>query len=437
MSKHTVSNKDSLSLERVRTGVELLSTGVDISHHVPIDHGRMGVPASTFDVSHAEHVVREGGVLRYAEGTPEGKGGQIVAHLRDVGSRGQSLGLPPMGGDLLGALTGIGAVASVANLAVSAVGFYKMNQKLNQLQREMQNLHDELERLHETVRAGFQRIEERLVQIEYALEGLQEGQKHILEGQEDIKDQLDASAFGKIGTIVERLDEYRRGLTSLNSSRVERYRDTLADVRNRLEILVDRWCRGDKSVTTPGFSRGTGYYQVWAMALAVEARMLREVGRTRAAAALVERKLKEWYMPAAQDTVALLVNDKPGKLLSGAFDNRIDSNEYLSLLGFRRGRPFDASERELVLQEADLQQKEVFGRTPSERARSLREYDPSGDYARAIQARKLQEIGRRLDTMALEYNVCARRGIDIEDWERRELAEEESGELHVIPVESR
>jgi hypothetical protein len=363
--------------------------------------------------------------MRYIKNSPDGKGGQVFCFLKDVGKTGKVLS--QAGGSLL-SLTGIGAVASIANLAVSAVGFYYMNKKLNALR-------DELNSLHSTVSQGFAQMESRLVQVQYLLGELAEGQQRILEGQEHIKDQLDAASFAKVFTVMEGLQDAERTGKLPSPHRVDAHQDKLRDVRNRTAGLIEQWCRGQTPVESPIFARGTGYYQFWALSLMVEARLLRMVGETRDAFQVIERGL-DWYMPAAQQTATLLLGDNPGILLSGAFKDRVSLKQLVSLQEFCGGEPADMDDYQLIAHEADRQNKEFFGRTPAERARQMRTYDPRPYYSRAVQAHNLKELGQRMESMAFEYRLCDRQRLDVDDWERAELTDESSGEIHLIPVET-
>lgn len=429
-----------LALERSKTGFRLLSREVVRKREMlPVPHGQMGVPYEKLqDVKYPSHLERYGGVLRYGEGTPEGMGGQIKGHLRDMpGPQRQPVpqDLPGQAGGLF-SLQGIGAMASVANLAVSVVGFYIMNKKLNRIEEQLTHLEDEIARMEGKFDRRFQDIEQRLVRIEYALEGLREGQEKILKGIEEVKDQNDARWWGKVEAVVERMEEYHEKGESPPSARVADYRDTLAEVRKAVKRLVEKWCLDHgNDVESAGFVRGTGYYQLWVATVAVEAKMLREVGETRTAAEFIQSRLEDWYMEAAQDAVIRLVEEKPGVLMSGAFSGRISASQYLSLLEFRRGERFDEEEAKIVMKEADDDQKEVFGSDPKERLERMESYEPRPRYSRTVEAYNLKEMGQRLDTMALEYEMCAESDLSMEEWEGRELEAEESGELHVVPMQ--
>src|SRR5690554_4425083 len=85
--------------------------------------GIQGLPLSKLSAytNKQQYLVRHGGAIRWRAGSPDGKGGQIFSIMRDVGpSAGKQL--VAQSSKLLLGLTGVGAVASVANLAVSAVG---------------------------------------------------------------------------------------------------------------------------------------------------------------------------------------------------------------------------------------------------------------------------------------------------------------------------
>lgn len=392
---------------------------------IPMNGQSLGLPISqAIEVLDNPYARQYGGVIRWAKGSPNGRGGQIIRILKDTGQSGQLLS---KGANLLPILSGIGAAASVANLAVSAVGFYMMNKKLNQLRSEMEGLHN-------AVSSGFSQMEGRLVQVQYMLGGLADGQRVLLEGQEEIKDQLDADSFSQLAMIISLLEESERNGRELSQRRIEVSQETLRTVRNRYQILIDQWCRGDKAVESLGFVRGTGYFQLWAMSLIVEARMLRMVGRTGDAAYILKNEVQNWYFPAARDTVHLLLEGRAGLLLSGAFQNRISSDHFVGLEEFRRGIDADQHDMALLLQEADAQQHEFFGATPLKRAHKMRTYNPAPDYSRALQASNLVELGRRMETMALEYDICERQNLSIDQWERAALSDEASGEIHLIEL---
>jgi TolA-binding protein len=385
---------------------------------------------------HSEHLDLSDGVATWKPGNPLGHDPHETAFwFRDVDGQGNPLQMPGGTGGMLKTMTGVGAAASVLNLAVTAVGFYYMNEKLNGLRDQLEGLSEQVDELQTTVEAGFQQMERRLIQVQYLVEALHKGQEELLEGQEDIKDQLDASEFAKLQSVIDFMREYEESGRELSGSRVEDFRDKLADVRNRSQILIEKWCRGDKAVHSRGFARGTGYFQVWALAVAVEARVLRHAGRTEAASAQIQRQLEDWYYEAAGDAVSLLLGDRHGICLSGAFEDRVQPEHYLRMLEFSEGHWFDQTDAELAIQKASQQQKDFFGHTPSERAEKLLAYEPAPDYSRTVQAHQLVSLGHRLDTMALEYDFCAKQGFDVSDWERRQFGAPDNEHVIAIPVE--
>lgn len=373
---------------------------------------------------HAENLIRHGGELRWKAGSPGGRGGEIFALVRDAGSGGQQV--MSQASKLAMNLSGIGAVASVANLAVSAVGFYVLNDKVNKLQ-------DEMDRLHEAVSAGFEQMEQRFVQVQYLLEGLAEGQSILKEGQEHIQDQNEAASFAPVMTVLQRLEECRQKDETPSDERAGRWLDKSRDARNTFAYVIDKWCTGQKSVETVGFARGTGYYQLWASALIAEARLLRMIGRTEEASDMIYGALEDWYYPRIQKTAGLLFNFEPGLLLAGPFEGRVRTGHYLDLRELEKGDRGDAVERERWVSEADDAQSQYFGRSPQERLDKMRSMDSRSKYSRAAQVYSLLETGRRLNTLALEYEMCAREGLSVEEWEDVH-ANDDTDDIRLIPA---
>lgn len=346
--------------------------------------------------------------------------------VRDASSTGQLLSAGASKA-LLG-LSGIGAVASVANLGVSAVGFYVVNKKLNQLKSEMG-------RLHEAVSEGFSGMETRLVQIQYAIGEVAQGQQVLLAGQEDIKDQSDAANFAPVMTVLQRLEELEDKGKFPSASQADRWLDALRDSRNRYQVLVEKWCTGSKETETLTFARGTGYYQAWAVALVAEARLLRWTGRTGLASELVFKSLDGWYLPTSQSTVQHLLDFHPGLLLAGSFDGRVTTDHFVALMEGRSGRAATMGRVEEWAHEADEAQAKRFGSTLSERRRAMEQLPERTIYSKSAQAYGLIELGRRLNTLGVEYGICERQGLSVEEWEKKPLKDEASGEVHIIPAE--
>lgn len=398
----------------------LLANGV-----IPVGHGAMGVSAAKLDllVAHGPQLVRTGGVLRYKAGTQ--RAGQIFAHLRDFsevsrnGAKAGQLMVQSAAGmsKLALGLTGIGAVASVANLAVSSVGFYIMNKKLNALQNEMKNTQSML-------RSGFDGIERRFVQVEHLLIGLKEGQTvtwrkldELTESVEDTKEILDATESGKLYGIFETLSEYEQHSKVLKDNQVDDFQQVLKNLRHRNRSLVESWCLGDRAVDSSSFARGTGYLQEWGTALIVEARLLRKAGDTERAVGLLRRELSDWYFPVGTKVADRLLGDHAGILLAAPFENRVSIPQYLALEAFRREEDEDVSKESMYLAEADEIQAEFYGRTPKERLKNLRMFDARPDYARAAQAMNIRELGYRMASMAVDYEMCAQAEYTMEFWD--------------------
>ena len=375
-------------------------------------------------MKHRKHLKLHGGEVRWRAGAPGGKGGQIFGLVRDAGAGGKQV-VSQMSKLAVG-LSGIGAVASVANLAVSAVGFYVINDKINQLQ-------DEMNRLHEAVAEGFEQMEKRFVQVQYLLEGLAEGQQRILEGQEHIQDQNEAASFAPVITVLQGLEQYRKGDRKPTAIKAGRWLDKARDARNTFGYLIDKWCTGQKPADTLGFARATGYYQLWAAALIAEARLLRMRGHTQEASDIVYDALEQWYFPRIRKTAELLFDFELGLLLAGPFQGHVSTEQYLDLQELRKGDQATVIERERWISEADHVQRETFGQSPQQRLQAMRSMDVREKYSRAAQVYSLMETGRRLNTMALEYEMCARQGLTIEQWEDIQ-ASNDADDLRLIPA---
>lgn len=392
---------------------------------IPVGHGAMGIPVHKLQlfVQHGPQLVRTGGVLRYKAGTP--RAGQIFAHLRDSsdfvskGAKAMRLTAQAATGvsKLAVGLSGIGAVASVANLAVSAAGFYVMNKKLNALQHEMKETQNLL-------RSGFDQIEGRFVQVEHLLLGLKEGQTvtwrkldELTESVEDTKEILDATESGRLHGILETLSEYEHHSKGLKDNQVDDFQQVLKNLRHRNRSLVESWCLGDRPVDSSSFARGTGYLQEWGTALIVEARLLRKAGDTERAVGLLRRELSDWYFPVGTKVADRLLGDHTGILLAAPFENRVSIPQYLALEAFRREEDEDVSKESMYLAEADEIQAEFYGRTPKERLKNLRMFDARPDYARAAQAMNIRELGYRMASMAVDYEMCAQAEYSVESWD--------------------
>lgn len=384
-----------------------------------------------------EHLAREGGIVRWQAGAPDGKGGQIFAFISDVYSdqsdlapayriagASQQLGNVGQFSKLAVGLSGIGAAASIANLAVSAVGFYVLNKKVSALQEEMNHL-------HESVSEGFAQMEQRFVQVQYLLGDLAQGQQKLLEGQEHIQDQNEAASFAPVQTVLQRLQECQQRKQVPDTTRAGRWLDDTRSARNMFAYLIDNWCTGRVSTETLGFARAVGYYQLWAAALIAEARLLRMLGRTQEASDMIYTALDEWYFPRASLTSNILIDFELGTLLSGAFEGRINTKQYIDIQELQKGDRATPMERDEWVANADRFQRKALGGSPRERLESMRSTNARPKYSKAVQAYGLLETGRRLNTMANEYEMCARQNRSMEEWEKARIGSS-SGEIRLI-----
>ena len=393
---------------------------------MPVGNGPMGVPVDTWNSipnNMKPYVRRDGGVLRYMKGSPNGKGGQIVGHIKDMGMNTGKMVAGTSSKLLLG-LTGIGAVASVANLAVSAVGFYMMNKKLNALS-------DQMDKLHETMSHGFDRMEERFVQVQYVLGNLAQGQQALVRGQEEIKDQNDAEVFSTVISVMDFLQEKWANQSPPTRTEYENWRTQLANSRNYYRQLVEKWCTGQKEPQTLGFARGTGYYQYWTATLIAEARLLRMVGETELARDLLIDQMETWYYPTSRKTAELLIDFDYGVLTSGPFEGRVGIQHYTQMREFLENSEATMELMNQWSEEADRASQEYFGDSPRERVHSMRQMDPRPFYSKAVQVYGMLETGKRVETMALEYDACAKKGLPIEEWEYNQK-DDETGDLIVV-----
>lgn len=394
---------------------------------VPIDHGQLGLATDKmeFFLQNRHMFARHGGVIRWKGGTE--KAGAIFAHLRDssalqegakrvVTSGAKSLLAKGASSALLG-LTGIGAVASVANLGVSAVGFYMMNKKLNRLDEEMKAT----QRL---ISHGFDAMEARFVQVQYLLEQLASGQETTwekldrnFEGISAVQDSIDARELARLSISLEFLAEHELGHRQLSDNQIDDIERDLKTLRTRHRVLIEKWCLNTNEINTSAFGRGTGFLQEWGLALIAEARLLRMTDRTDHAVKLLEQHLTDWYYPTAGAIADKMLGDESGILLSSAFEGRVQPEHFLALEAFRRGEEIDIRDEASYLAKADSDQGDVFGRTARERRKKLKLFDPRSTYSRAVQAYNLMELGHRMSGLASEYDICSRQSLSPQEWE--------------------
>lgn len=419
----------------------LLGSGV-----VPVDHNQMGLAADkmAFFVQNRHMFARHGGVIRWKGGTE--KAGAIFAHLRDsselreggkrlVKSGAKSLVTKGASSALLG-LTGIGAVASVVNLGVSAAGFYVMNKKLNQLD-------EELKTTQRLVSQGFDAMEARFVQVQYIIEQVAAGQETTWEkldrnfaGISAIQDSVDARELARLSISMEFLAEHELGHRRLSDHQIDDIERDLKTLRARHRALVEKWCLNVDDICTPAFGRGTGFLQEWGLALIAEARLLRMTDRTEYAIKLLELHLTDWYYPTASVIADKILGDESGILLSSAFGGRVQPEHFVALEAFRRGEEIDIHDEISYLAKADKDQGDFFGRTARDRRKYLKLFDPRSTYSRAVQAYNLMELGHRMSGLASEYDLCHRQRLSLQEWEEVsfDFAEQEAQQDRVAFV---
>jgi hypothetical protein len=360
--------------------------------------------------------IRWGGSLRVPKGMPGA--GQFVAHLRDFSKVAEATTQVPSALSSLLQLTNVGAVASVLNLGVSAVGFAVMAKKLNRLQASVDFVLAKQDALHDLTSAGFQEVNSRLVELRVlALEGnekLSEAILYLKELRRDLLDGYAARVQADIHTV------HRTSQPS--SSTLESSRRSLDEARRWLESGIDR---DEAALDVTGLFDGLVRYRIWCVTSVVEVDVLRRAGARQEAAELARSSAKRSRRLASAWARKLLPPDEHDGALM--FEHR----------AFAR-IPKEVKCRLYELQEGTRSPEDFFARS-TQAALSVADRAPSPQWFARREAIAgtldfLEEATERLESSAAEMEYCETMRLSYQQWEALPLPEGSAAPIGILEV---
>lgn len=376
-------------------------------------------------------ILRTGGVLRVGPGDALGRGGQIVAHLRDLpGTQlpqvSQALQQVSQLGQLATAFSGVAAVTGVLNLAVSVAGFAIMNKKLNQLSGELHDLRALVERQMDRVDGKLDVLNDRLVDLGLLVYAVKGDTAVLRSDLAEVARLLDADRLARLAPILTRLEngEYA-GKTHLADQAV----DSLRELQWFFETAITQ--QPAQEVSTR-LVRDLAYFQAWATAIAVEARLARLAGNTAQAARTVEAGLAR-FAPTARSYASVLMGEAPATLLIPRMSTYVRPADVIRWVSFVRGQDLVPTEVLPLLTSERDEFLRARGTTP---ARYFDDADTQALQVRAAATERLIGTVERLDTYLLELQLCERESRPMDHWENLSFAEPATSGVYALPVKN-
>lgn len=234
---------------------------------------------------------RHGGVIRYAAGRPQG--GQIVAHLRDMGPDPFSelaklvpspASTPPMELGQLLQLQSLTAVTSVVNLGVSVAGFAYTAYQLHKVREGI----DTLQRL---TSIGFEQMDARFEDVARRLEELYILQQadlimtsEIRAAVADVRSLLRASLEARLTATLESLRDL--GAPDLGAH-LTTIREIRATCESYMQELTPQLAEHRQPIASAAWA-----HRLWAGSAASEVDVLRTMHLSEAASGAADRALE-------------------------------------------------------------------------------------------------------------------------------------------------
>ncbi len=271
-------------------------------------------------------LVRYGSIIRYAAGSSQG--GQIVAHLADLGSVIPSnpisplinaaghaatyrklgildtkiVGLQQTATQILG-FSQIAAGASVLGLGVSIAGFVYMGYKLHQVQKAIGNLQQSMD-------AGFGRVEDRLDQLAGHLAYL-----HLLVEDSRQQQQRLSNALNDLhkAFLMREIAALQAELESLNRFPDDSPRDALKASTSARLFLANQATQSTLELEPNTIMLVDVATQGWAVAAATESQLLLQHGHINDAKAVLDQTVPQ-FKQHAENWAGKLLQDQSREL---------------------------------------------------------------------------------------------------------------------------
>lgn len=378
-------------------------------------------------------LTRWGGVVRVAKGYPDG--GNIVAHLRDVGF--SSMQVNPLATATGGAqifqlreissqlssvmqLTQVAAAASVLNLGVSVVGFMVMNHKLNKLQESVGRLEGLLKEMRNDVNRRFDEIDRQLVEIQYIATINLDLAAEAVSQLHQIRTQLLSDKFAVVTAAISRIS----GLGNQDERLLEQCIHDFNQVRLSLQATLGARTLGSGSEHL--WADELTQYRLWAATSSVQIATLRRADASKEAARLAkEVALKSRSLAKGWQQVLM-----PDTELGGVY--RLGHSHFAkyksthSVSDETRHRVARLSHGEVTKSEVD-NRSAAAGILVAKAAPSLPENWFKKQQSAAAILDFIEESTERLESTCLEMDFCERRRLKVADWEGLKLPQTEEG----------
>lgn len=356
----------------------------------------------------AGELVRWGGVLRRRAGLAGG--GQIVAHLRDVGRTDELISSPLAG---LAGLTKVAAAASVLNLGVSVAGFAVMTYKLHHLQKSLALLTGVVQGQHRDVISRFDEVAAQLVEVR-AVQMVHGTMLHEVHAQLAlVRLEQSIAHLAKVRASLELLHE----ISETSAVRCDEAERGFREAAIYFELTIEQ--------SPLRRERPLDWFDVltrfrgWCIAHVAEVTLARRLGRNEHAAILASSRAKVARTWCDRWVSALLPRDSFGGVYR--FSHRafasMPREEFVRLVRMQEGQDpsgIDAVElaasHELTLAAPSLE---------------------DGWWMRELAVADMldfcEEATARLESLAEELHYCNDSGFSWEDWESISLPSENRG----------
>lgn len=195
----------------------------------------------------------------------------------------------------------IGAVASVINLGVSAVGFAYMGYKLNQLQQAMSAMQERLS-------VGLDRVDSKLSKLTKQLDYLL-----VLAETNRYEQQRLGEAIAELhrALLVRELAEMQAWLDQLSRFPDDSRKEALLVASKARRVLADQALRATPELEPRVMLIADISIRGWAASTAMEANLLMELGQHRAARQLIEGEQPRFARLSERWAEALLTDQRP------------------------------------------------------------------------------------------------------------------------------
>jgi len=378
-------------------------------------------------------LTRWGGVIRVAKGYQGG--GNIVAHLRDVGFN--AMKSNPLGPVLDGVqifqlnkissqlssvmqLSQVAAAASVLNLGVSVVGFMVMNHKLNKLQESIGRVEGLLKEMRADTNHRFDEIDRQLVELRYiATINLDLAAEAVSQLQE-IRTQLLSDKFAVVTAAISRISRPDKPDERLLEQSIHDFNQ----VRLSLQAPLGSRALGDGSERL--WADELTRYRLWAATSSVQIATLRRADDSKEAARLAKEVALKSRTFALGWQQALMPDSELGGVYRLGHSQFVESTSPHLVSGETRYRVARLSHSEVTAVEVHARSVNAATLVAKAAPSFPENWFKKQQNGSAI-LDFIEESTERLESTAWELDFCERRRLKVADWEELKLPETNEG----------